>query len=218
MTLIEWMEAVAPLLNAIAWPAVVAFVALRFRENVAGLIDRMVKAGPAEFEPPHPVQQDLPEALPAPAVAGEVSAEGLDELRTEAIIAMEDRLRALPLLANAPNAETRTSTLVTIAAAAAQQIQFLSIERLIWRSQITILEILRSRPAGAKADLLLPIYEQAATRSPAQYLVYPFESYLSFLVNGALAEKADGHWSITANGTDYLDWRVRQGNPPPLME
>ena len=215
MTVMEFMEGVAPLLEAIAWPLVATFVAVRFRKNVGGLIDRMVKAGPAEFEPQAQTHEDPPALLPGPGVATGASADAIEALRTDSVVEIENRLKALPMLAEENDADTRATLLLTVAAIATQNIHFRSVETLIWRSQIAILELL-SHTKGAAQDLVQPIYESASERYPDRYATYPFESYMNFLEERSLIEEVDSRWQLRPAGRDYLEWRVVQRSPPPL--
>lgn len=209
------IASIANLLKAVAWPGVVIFLALRYRDHIGRLVDRLRKGGPAEFDPLPPTQSKPAGGLPAATPAGPGA---LEPLRTPTVKQWEERIRALPVLAEEPNVDKRESALLALAAHAFLTSLFERTEAVIYASQLELLTYLNAKPAGEATTRLHGLfYNPAVARFPDVYRSYPFENYMSFLQQSMLISFSNLDAIITLQGTEYLLWRLEQHKPPRVV-
>ncbi len=210
----EATRAIADFLRAIAWPAVALFVALRFKEQVGRLIDRIRKVAGTELDPLPGPQRRPPESLPAEA--GRATA-AFEHLRTPAVLHMENQVRNIPVLAVEADPAKRQDILLTLAAKGFLVSLFERTEGNIWASQMDLLNYLNSKPDGETAERLRELFfEPATARFPEAYRMYSFEGYLGFLQASALVTVVNLRVNINPAGREYLLWRIEQQKPPRL--
>src|SRR5712664_4061482 len=141
-------QGIASVLHAVVWPGVVLFLAVRYRDQVGRLIDRLRKGGPAEFDPVLPPQPTVASSLPATqAVLGAV-----EQMRTPAVREIEAKIRALDVVTGVADPAHREAVLVTIAAKAVELGLFERTEANIYASQVELLSYLNARAHAESSE------------------------------------------------------------------
>jgi len=208
------VQAIAELLKAVAWPAVVVFVLVRYRDHVGRLIDRLREIWGSKLDPVQAPQQKKPEET-----LQSVSSSGaLERARTPAVRRVEQILTEIAILAAETDPARRESYLLTIAAKALLVSQYERIETSIWASQIELLNYVNSRTDGDTKERLRELfYQPASQRYPEFYRNYTIDGYLAFLAQWGLIAITDDRVEITTQGVEYLVWRVEQKRLPKLF-
>jgi hypothetical protein len=83
--------------------------------------------------------------------------------------------------------------------------------RLIWGSQLSLLNYLNTQMDGQPAEALRPFYTLAATQYPEAYNGYSFEAWLGFLRDQLLVREDGGRLRITVRGREFLTYLTRMG-------
>jgi hypothetical protein len=238
------ITALAALLHAIAWPAVVLLVLYRHRSRFDDLLGRLREiGGGTKFDPPASQQ---PPSGPGTGVLllGEVSAgaeqvsRAVENAPGDLTTAPEPLPEELAQFANLVVEETEQFLLTNptilalkeptrvraLARIAATSFVFARCERVevdIWNSQLALLETLNVlAPASlAVADVRAKFYEPAAANATARYGLHPFEAWLEFLrSHGLVTDTADGRLAISVFGREYLVYRAKSGRGPKLLD
>jgi hypothetical protein len=212
----KFLEAVAHILAAVAWPAVFVAGALRFEKQIVALAERLREVGGAKFgEPPSqigaPTAPEISTSAATPEILREIP-------RTPATLAMIDDLKKAPALSNLTPQQREEALLVLLARVALIAV-FQQAELFIWGSQVALLQHLNARADGDSRDTVeSTFYEPSVRQFPDLYRNYPFNEWLSFLVRSNLVSvsPADGRIAITEQGREYLAWRVSARRPPTL--
>jgi len=87
---------------------------------------------------------------------------------------------------------------------------FSEVYRLIWGSQLNLLDYLNSHN-GQPAESLRSFYNLGATLYPEYYKEYSFEQWLGFLKDQLLIREDRGLISITVRGREFLTHLARVG-------
>lgn len=206
---------IAELLRAAAWPSVVIFVLVRYRDHVGRLIDRFRKGGSAEFDPVIPQKTEPVNPLQTGASSGITA---LEHLRTPAVRQWEEELKKFPVVSQEPSPEKRTAIITTLAAAVGLIALFERTEASIYGSQVALLQHLNGKPLGESKDTVKRMfYDPAAARFPDVYKNYPFESYLNWLQTSYLIVVNNTMVSLRNEARDFLVWRVQQQKVPRII-
>jgi len=88
---------------------------------------------------------------------------------------------------------------------------FEEIYRLIWGSQLNLLNYLNTRVDGEPVEVLRPFYTLAASQYPEAYGGYSFEAWLGFLRTHVLVREVAGRLRVTARGREFLTYLTRMG-------
>ena len=83
--------------------------------------------------------------------------------------------------------------------------------RLIWGSQLSLLDYLNSQVDGQPAEALRPFYTLAASQYPEAYTGYSFEAWLGFLRDHLLVREDSGRLRVTIRGREFLAYLTRMG-------
>jgi hypothetical protein len=191
------------------WVAVVAVVFLvLFRVNLRGLIDRITEFGRRGILASSKDAQAAPPTTGGPGAMTAAGDELLAELENpyarELTKKITEELERRGLTKDSAKGLVIVTKYLAVMGMTAD---FENIEGLIWGSQIAILGTLNT-VQGAAAATLLPQYDAAAARYPANFSAYPFEQYMNFLVNRALVVRQGDTFAITEKGRAYLMWRI----------
>lgn len=83
--------------------------------------------------------------------------------------------------------------------------------RLIWGSQLSLLDYLNSQVDGQPAEALRSFYVLAASQYPEVYTGYSFEAWLGFLRDHLLIREDGGRLRVTVRGREFLAYLTRMG-------
>jgi hypothetical protein len=205
----DWLkDLVTPVLQTGTWGLVVYClgrkVITKFEAAIGRTMDRLVKAGPAEFAPPSPPSQSgstlrFDEASKAPAIAAAAPA-GLPAR-------IEERINIELAAVSAPE---RQAYLVRMLAGTRIAWAFEALNTVVLGSQIRLLENLNTGPL-AVTDAH-GFYQQASSDSPEYYRTYPFEGWLNWLVTFARFVIREGDsLSISEEGREFLRYLISRG-------
>ena len=217
---VDILTSVAALLGAIAWPSVAVFAALTFRREIVDLVRRIRKGGGAEFDPP--LQQIASSSTVLTASRSEtalaisqVASNTLQAFpRTPATAAWEETLKNWDVIKGVESPTEREQVMLRLLARAMVVGQFERVDASIWKSQLSLLTHLNGHAAGESPDTVKThFYDPATVQFPTWYSNYTFESWLSFLTNAGMLTLANARVAITADGREYLTWRVQQARP-----
>jgi hypothetical protein len=191
-------------LDVLAWPVLVAstliYVFWRFRENMSGLIDRIVEVrvpggGALGIAPP---QQ--------PANVDEaVLDDDEDEILTQIVNDYEAQLQERGEQYEQQEAQLRSDLFI-----ARLELDLERTYRWIFGSQIQALRALQdAHPASVPRTLVEPIFDAAKAQYPDFHRASTFETWIRFLLNegiaGSLVEQlGDGTCKVTLKGTAFL--------------
>jgi len=183
--------------QTIIWPpAVIVGLAVLFRREIAELTRRLTKVGVsggpyAEMTPPQ-TQVDIAEA-PSSA-SDEVMAKAMQEVETKADQAQEEAV-----------ARGEEANLYLA------YYWYERLYRLIFGSQIRLLDYMNSRPGSTNVVELKPFHEEHLGQMRAlnpQY-TYDLNAYLAFLQSSWLIATADGiQYALTDFGRGFLHYLI----------
>ena len=208
--MIAVLNALARILDAIAWPSVAAIALGLFRSEFASLLTRIRKGAGAEFDPPQQPTGSAPNFLRTTdlPITGETTA-ALPFPRTPATQEFENLILAYPPIASATDLRDRVNILTTLSARAILVGIFRQVEATIWASQVSILEHLNGTLHGATyEDIQRDYYQPAKETYPERFANYSYDSYLAFLANSGFVTTSERRVTITDRGTEYLAWRI----------
>lgn len=206
-------------LQTLIWPVVTASLVLyfliRFRSNVANLLDRVTEGHlPAGFgfAAAPPPSQEL-------AIAAEPGAVGLEIL--QAVVDEYEEQLGQEQQQHQQTVEQLTGALVS----AQVDLDFERIYRLILGSQIRALQALRdSHPASVPRSLLEPIFEAAKAQAQLALASWTFEQWIGFLLRAGGAgdqplveQLGDGTYKITQKGLAFTAYIEVAALPPKLF-
>ncbi len=104
-----------------------------------------------------------------------------------------------------------TDTMIRAFVGSNAALQFERIYRIIFGSQIVLLEQLRDVGGAGSMELVNSIYDAAANTYPEPYSRYTREQWLDFLVTNELIEKVDDAVSLTEPGQEFLPYITTRG-------
>lgn len=173
----DWLkDFVLPLLRTAVWGCVALLLGRyligKFEVGINRTLDRLRRAGSAEFEPINPTPQSASSErlLPPPSTLAPVPPESL-------LGGFEKSV--LDSVANTPPGE-RDAALVRLAASAQLAWVFETLNFAILGSQIALLLVINSK-AVSMAEVKVS-YDQAAERYPDYYRTYSFEAWLNWFI------------------------------------
>ena len=214
------ISAVAQVLGALAWPVVATIGLYRFSPEIRNLFQRIRKGAGAEFDPPSAQQlANRPAALPGASSESSPSqlaspAPSVPFERTPAILGWEESIRKLPAFAEAAEPAHKIDVLVNSMARMMLTYVFDTTDLLIYSSQVELLLYLNTKEAGESVGTLRAIFfEPARKQHPEIYDSYSFDPYIEFLRSRGLITILDDTARITAQGREYLVWRVQMNKP-----
>ena len=227
----DFVRASGELLGAIAWPAIVVFLAWRHKLEITKLLERLKEGWGAKFADPVVPQptstsaasleqlsgaDPAPSPSPSPDQPDEIDSR-IEQMRTPAVQETERYL--LDVVGFEPPTNTRERTFLALAAGGIVVNRFLLADTVIYASQLNLLALLNSLPQGVPRNTLKSLfYDPAVAQFPAWYSNSNsnFESYLQFLRGSGLIADAGDNVAITVFGREYLIWRVRERRPPKV--
>lgn len=230
----DFLRAVADLIRAAAWPLLVLFVLLRYRDRVSDLLSRLREMMGIKFDAPvtqvanagrNPLERvemlggEVAAAASAVPVAapGEIPPE-LQAARTPVVRRLEETIVNGPLFQALQDPATRARALLTLAAAAIVAGTFERAESAIWGSQLDLLETLNGSPAGIpRVHAKERFYDVARIKFPSWYVNYSFEAYMAFLLSFWLVNDDGVTVTLRDDGREYLVWRAREGKPRKIL-
>lgn len=214
------ITAIAEVLRAVAWPGVAVVAAIFFRKEVAELARRLRKGGGAEFDPPQQVASTPNTLLPAAGggsadlAISKTTSDALGALpKTPATERWETTIASWDVLKNAQHPSEREQLLLRLAARAIVVNGFERADGYIWRSQLLFLSHLSGRSSVTADYARTQFYEPAAKQFPSWYENYSFEAWLGFLLRAGFISVENASVAITADGREYLTWRIQQARP-----
>ena len=204
-------ETVLSYLQALVWPTVTAglvlFVLIRFRKNMANLLDRVIEGhgpGGIGFAAAPPPSQKV---VAVESVVGfEVLQEVVDDYEEQLRQTQEQHQQTL---------EQLTRDLIS----AQVELDFERIYRLILGSQIRALQALRdAHPGSAPRSLIEPIFESARAQAPLALGTWTFEQWIGFLLRQSVVEQlGDGMFRITQKGLAFVAYLEVASLPAKLF-
>ncbi len=123
----------------------------------------------------------------------------------------EDAVRERLPAAAAQLKLSETDTMIRVFVESNAALQFERIYRMIFGSQVVLLEQLRDAGGAGTMELVDPIYDAAANAYPDPYSRYSREQWLNFLVGNELIEIADDTVSLTAPGQAFMPYITTRG-------
>lgn len=89
---------------------------------------------------------------------------------------------------------------------------FERIYRLIFGSQLRLLQHMNTQPAGQLPVSAAQVFYIAARAQHLQfYTTYPFDQWLQFLINSVLVKRIDSRIGITVRGGEFLTHLTKEG-------
>lgn len=192
----------------LAWPIVALVLGITtifvFKTPLARFIDRAKKIGAGSLQVATNDQTSGVEAKPSPAD------ELLKEFDNTILLEKEEQIREELEKFGVKSGADRERVLMRYLAALLIVQIFDQIYRLIWGSQISMLQFLNS--AGSiQLSLLHPWYAHAKAKNIELYNGYTFEQWLGFLQSKSLIVLSGKQISITLAGREFLKYLLHQG-------
>ena len=205
----DWLkDLVPPLLQTVVWGTVVVllgrFLIGKFEAGLNRTLDRLRRAGPAEFEPitPKPQSESSERLLPPPP--------SLAPVPSESLLGVFEK-SARDLITNTPSND-RESALIRIAASAQLAWVFETLNSTILGSQIGLLLHINTRPMPLTE--VKALYLQAVERYPDYYRSYSFDSWLNWFIEVAkFGIRTEDQILISEAGREFAKYIVSRGVP-----
>jgi hypothetical protein len=203
----DWLkDIVLPLLRTVIWGGVVVllgrFLISKFEIGINRTLDRLRRAGPAEFEPatPAPQSESSGKLLPPPS--------SLTPVPPESLLGVFERSVRDSVATTSPN--EREPALIRLAASHLLAWVFEILNSAILGSQIGLLLNINARPTPLAE--VRTIYDQAAARYPDYYRSYTFDAWLNWFVEVAkFGARSDDHLIITEADREFAKYLVARG-------
>jgi hypothetical protein len=218
------LAAFADLIKTLAWPVVVVWGILYWRDELKAATKRLTEIGFAGAKFASPEQQ-----VPAPPIAAlPVSKEGKETTRgvaaTSNVAAFVARVKGLvsddqlqPSIRSIRNElvaiagddlSDQVEALIYNSASLNVQLMHERSYNIIFGSQLTLLA--QANGTGGLAPALAKqLYEQARSANSTVYASYTFEAWIGFLINSALlAVDAHGNYVLTNFGRGFLKYII----------
>jgi len=184
------------------------FFMVFFQKNLRALIDRIkrLKYGRTEIQA-ETQPQNTPDTKP------DITEQLMRQLDSPVLREREDLINEQLKKVGVQDGPDKEKVLIRYLATANLALIFERTDRLIWGSQLYILEYLNDRrPLGVlKEDIKTAYYDEAAKRWPIMFENYPYEDYLNFLKNSGLVIEKDGNLVITVFGVQFLQYLTAMG-------
>lgn len=203
----DWLkDALVPIAQTGIWALLVkalgSEVLSRFDQAINRTLDRLKKAGPAEFEPVTTNQLDVKVDPPV------VATQALPPFPVGSLPAVYEK-NIREALHKLPQAEQETAVIRVLAATQIAW-RFEAFNFLIWGSQIALLQALNV--SSLSVEQAKPFYVHAATVFPDLYKTYSFESWLDWLISHPMFVSREGDvLSITDEGREFLKFLITRG-------
>ena len=200
------VQLISALVPALAWPAAVVIFFIWFRKPIAAIIERIKKISPSGGieTGSTPSQKSTTEDKKS---ADELM-RGFDSI---VLLEQEENIRKELQKYDLSTPEKTESILIKHLASTGLALRFEQINKVIWGSQIKILEKLNSTIDGATKEDLLPYYNMAVEQNPDIISAYSFENYMDYLIRNILVLQDGTHYKITNLGVDFLGYLVNTG-------
>lgn len=195
----------------LVWPAVVLilviFFLVFFKKEVSNLIARVSGVKMPGFKAT--TKQDVTNKPLDSASSDEL----MKYFDSKFLLDQEKRIKE-DLKNRGINDETETIKVLTRHLAGTQvQLIFERIYTMIYGSQLLILQYLNTKTNGDTRESIIPSYNQVVEQYPETFKNYPFEEYMSFLLNFFLIEEKNNRLYITHIGRDFLTFITQSGKP-----
>ena len=224
------ISAVANVLAASAWPAVVFCLVMKFREPIGRFIDRIKRLNWRSLQL-EATRQQTPKGIDA-------AAESFDAkplLFKKSPVASEKRLfhEAMSLIQKELSfiqdylsfvQEDRSlqraidwdeqEYLKMKLAGTVVSLYFEGIQRHIFASQVNALNLLNEQPIS-KAILKSHFYDPAVIRFPGLHKNRSFEEWIGYLTGQRLVDEMEDEIEISSDGQEFLDWRLKNRRAGP---
>jgi len=196
-------------MNVFAWPIAVVIIAfgfmLLFRNPIIAFLGRVKEVGSggikASSQEPQPPSESKP-----------TTASDLLSVSTNPLVAERETAIEADLKTRGPSETAEVVRLLTRQLAVLQiSLAFEHLDNVIWGSQIELLRIMNSTPAGLSESEIRPFYDQAAGAYPDIYKNYTFENYMHFLLESILISESVGRYYIVTFGHEYLVYLASVG-------
>jgi hypothetical protein len=201
----DWLKDLAtPVAQTLIWGGVVTYLANRaigrFESAINRTLDRLKKAGPAEFELPAANQIETSVKPPSSSDSAALAIPA-------AVARMELNLRQS--LADIAPSE-HENHLLRLTAIAQLAWVFEVLNALIYGSQLALVQALNS--TVMTVDQARVVYKHAVQVHPELYANYAFHSWLQWLVGTArFVEQNGDQLSITEEGREFLKYLISRG-------
>ena len=206
---VDWLR----VLELVRWPAVVIFLGVAagvaFRGELRNWIAkvRRVNFGKAGFEIGSGAEDQAPQGAPEGADA----AEKLLEQFTDQLVVEQEELIAGQLdQQGIPAGQPRDRVLRRYLAGFILGYQFEVAYRLLFGSQITLLQALNEAPVGLELDDVKPWFDRAAAQWK-QLEVYGFDPWLNFLSIQLMTVREGDTVQISIRGRAFLAYLINSG-------
>jgi hypothetical protein len=202
----NWLSnLVTPVLQTGVWAFVVFLIARlvlkKFEGGLNRTLDRLKKAGPAEFEPPQPAAQSESavelnvgdaRALPAPpGVLGRF------------VTSVRDHVENVP-------PHEKEALLVQFAATSQLAWVFEALNFQVLGSQLALLQALN--PGPLPIDAVRGFYLAGVESSPEYYSSYSFDQWLHWLIETAhFVVRSEDRVSLSEEGREFLKYMIGRG-------
>ena len=198
----DWLkDGLVPIAQTGIWATILYLLGgkalARFETTIARTLDRLKRAGPAEFEPIPATNQieAKVETTPASVPLGPFPPDSVPAYFEKRI---QETLHAVPK-------ETREAYLTRLAAVAHAGFIFEGLNFLILGSQLALVQAASGAPVSI--DQARGFYDHAETMYPDFYKSYPFESWLHWLGATAKFVESDAvEVRITSEGREFLQF------------
>ena len=203
---------VVPILQIVAWPALVAWGLWFFRKEIRGKVKNVValKGGEnmsVEFATEAREQQKASANVPAEKPVA-TNDEEFEKIKAEASTVALVPARAATILKNLQESHFTEKQQIELGALIVAGLQadvfFWRTYNFIFGSQIVLLQELNSRPLASGA--IRAHFEGVKVKHPETFASWTWEGYLEFLKNFSLIQLADEQWIITELGRAFLVW------------
>lgn len=182
---LSWFSELVTLVIGIAWPLALITGLLLFRQQLADVLNRLVKAGKEGLEFVQPPQTAPPATEISPTDALSM-AENFPEDFKPLAEALDAKLEeAIPRLMEARQTNDRDALkLGAIDAWAALLLE--KVYRTVWGSQIEAIEFLKDQGGSAPIQALRTFYDSGSKKNVFLYARYSFEQWLEYLEGAEL--------------------------------
>lgn len=209
-------------MDAWAYPIVICFLGtlamLLFKSEIKGLLNRAEKISPTGIETGKVVNQ-ISESTEKTDVLSNLTSEekksdvdtAIQELDTPLVHEMEAEIeKSLSEWNIKP--ENKEKVILRLFAGLVIAHNYEQIYKIIFGSQLNLLELLNTNHGAMSPDIAISIYDSAKQAHPEIYKEYPFPNWLNYLLSqNLIISENDGKILLTTKGKDFLLFLVKAG-------